>query len=61
MGYFYLLAPRAPLAAFRAAYGIPEDVDIAYCHEGNITLQRHAGPNVAFFSLMAILEGELCQ
>ena len=57
MGYSYLLAPRAPLAAFRAAYGVPKDVDIAYCHEGDITLQRHAGPNVAFFPLMAILEG----
>ena len=41
---------------FRAAYGVLEDVDIAYCHEGNI-IQRRAGPNVAFFPLMAILEG----
>ena len=57
MGYSYLLAPRAPLAAFRAVYGVLEDVDIAYYHEGDITLQRHAGPNVAFFPLMAILEG----
>ena len=57
MGYSYLLAPGAPLAAFRAVYGVLEDVDIAYCHEGDITLQRHAGPNVAFFPLMAILEG----
>ena len=46
-----------PLAAFRTAYDIPEDVDIAYCHEGDITLQRRAGPNVAFFPLMAILKG----
>ena len=57
MGYFYLLALGVPLAAFKAAYGVPEDVDIAYCHEGDITLQRRAGPNVAFFPLMAILEG----
>ena len=57
MGYSYLLAPRAPLAVFRAAYGIPEDVDIAYCHKGNITLQGRSGPNVAFFPLMAILKG----
>ena len=57
MGYSYLLAPRAPLATFRAAYGVPKDVDIAYCHEGDITLQRRAGLNLAFFPLMAILEG----
>ena len=52
MGYFYLLALGATLAAFRAAYGIPKDVDIAYCHEGNITLPRRAGPNVASFTLL---------
>ena len=57
MGYSYLLALGAPLAAFRAAYGVLEDVDIAYCHACNITFQRRAGPNVAFFPLMAILEG----
>ena len=57
MGYFYLLALGVPLAAFKAAYGVPEDVDIAYCHEGDITLQRCVGLNLAFFPLMAILEG----
>ena len=45
------------MASFRAAYGVPGDVDIAYCHEGDITLQRRASSNVAFFPLMAILEG----
>ena len=49
MGYSYLLASGVPLADFRTAYGIPEDVDIAYCHDGDITLQRCAGSNVAFF------------
>ena len=57
MGYSYLLNPRAPLVDFRTAYGIPKDVDIAYCHEGDITLQRRTSSNVAFFPLMAILEG----
>ena len=57
MGYSYLFALRAPLASFRATYGILEDVDIAYCHEGDITLQMRAGSNVAFSPLMAILEG----
>ena len=57
MGYSYLLAPRVALANFRKAYGILRDVDIAYCHKGEITLQRCAGSNVVFFPLMAILEG----
>ena len=56
MGYSYLLNPGAPLVDFRTAYGIPEDVDIAYCHEGDITLQGRTGSNVAFVPLMAILE-----
>ena len=57
MGYSYLFAFEAPLANFRTAYGVPEDVDIAYCHKGDITLQRCADSKVAFFPLMAILEG----
>ena len=57
MGYSYLLAPEAALANFRTAYGILEDVDIAYCHKGDITFQRCSGSNIAFFPLMAILEG----
>ena len=57
MGYSHLFAPKVALANFREAYGIPGDVDIAYCHKGDITLQRHAGSNVVFFPLMVILEG----
>ena len=57
MGYSHLLTSKASLASFKAAYGIPGDVDIAYCHEGDITLQRRSNPNIAFFPLMAILEG----
>ena len=37
------------------AYNIPGDVDIAYCHKGDIALQRC--PHVVFFPLMTILEG----
>ena len=41
---------------FRVVYDIPRDIDVAYCHEGDIVLQRH--PHiVCFFPLMAILEG----
>ena len=57
MKYSQLLAPGVALANFREAYGILGDVDIAYCNEGNISLERGFGPNVVFFPLMAILEG----
>ena len=45
------------MVSFRASYNIPEDVDIAYCHEGDIDIQRRRGVNTIFFPLMAILEG----
>ena len=38
MGYSHLHAPGATLAKFREAYGVPEDVDIADCHKGDIIL-----------------------
>ena len=57
MGYSHLLASEATLANFRAAFGVPGDVDIAYCHEGDISLHKRSNSNVVFFPLMAILEG----
>ena len=57
MGFSYLLSSEASLASFRAAYNVPEDVDIAYCHEGDIDIQRRCGVNTVFFPLMAILKG----
>jgi len=57
MCYSHLFSSEASLASFRAAYNIPEDVDIAYCHEGDIDLHRRTGLNTVFFPLMAILEG----
>ena len=57
MGFSHLLAPGASLANFREAYGIPRDVDIAYCNEGDIALERGSSPNVVFFPSMAILKG----
>ena len=59
MGYSHLLTPGATLANFREAYGIPGDVDVAYCHEDDIALEKGFGPNVAFFPFMAILEGRV--
>ena len=57
MGYSHLFASEASLANFRAVYDVLGDVDIAYCHESDIALQRHSNPNVVFFPLIAILEG----
>ena len=57
MGFSHLLSSEATLATFRAAYNVPEDVDIAYYHEGDIDIQRRCGSNIVFFPLMAILEG----
>ena len=57
MGYSHLLSMEEFLANFRAVYDIPGDVDIVYCHEGDIALQRRSGSNVVFFPLMTILEG----
>ena len=57
MGYFHLLSLEAFLATFKAAYGVPKDVDIAYCHQGDIEIQRRRGTNTVFFPLMSILKG----
>ena len=57
MGFSHLLSSEAALATFRAAYNVPENVDITYCHEGDIDIQRQCGVNTVFFPLMTILEG----
>ena len=56
MGYSHRFSSEASLTSFRVAYGVLGDVDIAYCHEGDIALQRRSNPNEAFFPLMSILE-----
>ena len=55
MGYSHLFNTEASLTNFRATYGVPEDVEIAYYHKGNIALEWRR--QVVFFPLMAILEG----
>ena len=55
MGLSHLFNTETTLATFRAVFAIPNDVELAYCHEDNIALERH--PHVVFFSLMVILEG----
>ena len=55
MGYFYLLESSDALATFRDRFSIPDDVEVAYCHESEIAL--HRGRGTTFFPLMSILEG----
>ena len=51
------LSSEASLASLRAAYNVPGDVDIVYCHVGDIDLHRRTGLNTIFFPLMSIPEG----
>ena len=57
MGFSHLLSTEASLANFREVFNIPRDVDVAYCHKGDIAFHRRSGSNIVFFPLMAILEG----
>lgn len=53
MGFVHLLKTKTAFANFRARFDIPLDVDVAYCHKGNIENDRC--PQVVIFPLMAIL------
>ena len=59
MGYSYLLSSEASLANFRVAYNVLRDVDIAYCHEGDIDIHKCTTYRLKhiFFPLIDILEG----
>ena len=59
MGYSHLLSSKASLTSFKAAYNVLGDVDIAYCHMGDIDLHRRTGLNTIFFLFIAILEGRV--
>ena len=39
MGYSHLLNTKAFLVNFKATYNVPKDVEVSYCHEGNIDLE----------------------
>ena len=47
MGFSHLLNTETSLTNFRVVYNVPGDVEVAYCHEGDIALQRR--PQVVFF------------
>ena len=56
MHFAYLLKTREDVESFIVRYNIPRDVEISYCHEGEIADQRL--PKVVFFfPLMSILKG----
>ena len=55
MGFLYLLRTNADVESFKARFNIPRDVNILYCHEGDIEDQRL--PQVVFFPLKSILDG----
>ena len=55
MGFKYHLRANVDVESFKARLNIPRDVNISYCHEGNIEGQRL--PHVVFFPLMSILKG----
>ena len=57
MSFSHLLRTSANVKSFRTRFNIPRDVNISYCHEGDIEDQRL--PYVIFFPLMSILEGGL--
>ena len=55
MSFSYLLKTSVDIESFKVRFNIPHDVNISYCHEGDIEDQRL--PHVVFFPLMLILEG----
>ena len=55
MGFSYLLNTDSDIESFKTLFNIPCDVNISYCHGGDIKDQRL--PHVVFFPLMLILEG----
>ena len=44
MGYSHLLNIEASLVNFRVTYNALEDVEVSYCHKGNIALRWSFSP-----------------
>ena len=55
MSFSYLLDTNANIESFKTRFNIHHNVNISYCHEGDIKDQGL--PHVVFFPLMSILEG----
>lgn len=54
-GFAHLLRTDATVAAFRARFNIPPDVNSEFCPKGN--KENDMLPRIVFFPLMAILKG----
>ena len=54
MSFSHLLNINADIESFKDRFTIPRDVNISYCHEGDIEDQRLL--HVVFFPLMSIQE-----
>lgn len=55
--FSYLLNTNADVKSFKARFNIPHDVNISYCHEGDIEDQRL--PRVVFFNFLYGIRGIL--
>ena len=55
MSFSYLLKTNADVESFKVRFDIPHDVNISYCHEGDIEYQRL--PHVVFFSFNVYIRG----
>ena len=57
MGFSHLLDTEAALANFRAVFAIHNDVEVAYCHKGDIAFMTSPS---SVFSIDVYLRGQ-CQ
>ena len=55
MGFSHLLRTSEDIKSFKIRYNILYDMNISYCHKGDIEDQRL--PHIVFFPLISILEG----
>ena len=55
MGFSYLLNTNADMESFNTRFNIHRNVNISYCHQGDVKGQRL--PHMVFFRLMSVLEG----
>ena len=55
MGFSYFLKTSEDVESFKVRFNVPCDINISYCHEGEIQDQKL--PHIVFFPFMSILEG----
>ena len=57
MGFSYFLKTSEDVESFKVRFNVPCDINISYCHEGEIQDQKL--PHIVFFPFMSILEGRV--